>query len=98
MVAIGVGVPLASAMLADAAVAQESAEAPYKPTRRGGGGPLRLLLWQGPTLLNPHFATGTKDQEGCRPFYESLARYDADGVIVPVLAAGIPTRANGGTP
>ncbi len=95
MVALGVGVPLASAMLADVAQAQ-SPEAPYKPTRRGGGGPLRLLLWQGPTLLNPHFATGTKDQEGCRPFYESLARYDADGVLVPVLAAEIPSRANGG--
>jgi len=95
MVALGVGVSLASTMLADVAVAQ-SAEPPYTPTKRGGGGPLRLLLWQGPTLLNPHFATGTKDQEGCRPFYESLARYDADGVIVPVLAAEIPTRANGG--
>ena len=97
MVALGVGVPLASAMLADVAVAQGgSSEAPYKPTKRGGGGPLRLLLWQGPTLLNPHFATGTKDQEGSRPFYESLARYDADGVIVPVLAAEIPSRTNGG--
>jgi len=97
MVALGVGVPLASAMLADVAHAQGGAsEAPYKPTKRGGGGPLRLLLWQGPTLLNPHFATGTKDQEGSRPFYESLARYDADGVLVPVLAAEIPSRANGG--
>ena len=95
MVALGVGLPLASAMLADVAQAQSS-EAPYKPTKRGGGGPLRLLLWQGPTLLNPHFATGTKDQEGCRPFYESLARYDADGVLVPVLAAEVPSRANGG--
>ena len=95
MVALGLGVPLASAMLADVAVAQ-AVEPAYKPTRRGGGGALRLLLWQGPTLLNPHFATGTKDQEGCRPFYESLARYDADGVLVPVLAAEIPSRANGG--
>ena len=97
MVALGVGVPLGSAMLAAAGLAQaQTSEAPYKPTKRGGGGPLRLLLWQGPTLLNPHFATGTKDQEGCRPFYESLARYDADGVLVPVLAAEIPSRANGG--
>ena len=97
MVALGVGVPLASQMLADVAIAQGSSiEAPYKPTKRGGGGPLRLLLWQGPTLLNPHFATGTKDQEGSRPFYESLARYDADGTLVPVLAAEIPSRANGG--
>ena len=97
MVALGVGVPLGSAMLAAAGLAQaQTSEAPYKPTKRGGGGPLRLLLWQGPTLLNPHFATGTKDQEGSRPFYESLARYDADGVLVPVLAAEIPSRANGG--
>jgi peptide/nickel transport system substrate-binding protein len=96
MVAMGVGVPLASAMLADVAVAQGAEEAPYKPTKRGGGGPLRLLLWQGPTLMNPHFATGTKDQEGCRPFYETLARYDANGVPVAVLAAEIPSRANGG--
>ncbi len=97
MAALGVGLPLASAMLADIAHAQGGAsEAPYKPMKRGGGGPLRLLLWQGPTLLNPHFATGIKDQEGSRPFYESLARYDADGVPVPVLAAEIPSRANGG--
>src|SRR4051812_35664735 len=97
MVALGVGVPLASPMLAGVAVARVTAAEPaYKPTKRGGGGALRLLLWQGPTLLNPHFATGTKDQEGCRPFYESLARYDADGVLVPVLAAEIPSRANGG--
>src|SRR6185312_9205355 len=61
MVALGVGLPLASAMLADVAVAQPAVEPPYKPTKRGGGGPLRLLLWQGPTSLNPHFATGTKD-------------------------------------
>ena len=32
------------------------------PTKRGGGGPLKVLWWQGATLLNPHFAIGTKDQ------------------------------------
>ena len=32
-----------------------------------------MLLWQGPTLLNPHFGTGTKDQLGSRVFYEPLA-------------------------
>ena len=25
---------------------------------------LKVLWWQGPTLLNPHFATGIKDQDG----------------------------------
>jgi peptide/nickel transport system substrate-binding protein len=68
----------------------------YRGTRRGGGGALRVLMWQGPTLLNPHFATGTKDQEGSRPFYEPLGYTDADGNDVPVLAAEIPSRTNGG--
>jgi peptide/nickel transport system substrate-binding protein len=46
--------------------------------------------------LNPHWATGTKEQEGSRMFYEPLAGWDADGVLYPVLAAEIPTRENGG--
>ena len=68
----------------------------YKPTKRGGGGALKVLWWQGPTLLNPHFAVGTKDQDGSRMFYEPLAGWDADGNLVPVLAAEIPTVENGG--
>jgi len=48
---------------------------------------LKVLWWQGPTLLNPHFAVGTKDQEGSRIFYEPLAGWDQDGNLVPVLAA-----------
>ena len=68
----------------------------YKPTRRGGGGALKLLFWQGPTLLNPHFATGQKDQEGSRLFYESLAVWNQDGELLPLLAAEIPSRSNGG--
>ena len=55
-----------------------------------------MLWWQGPTLLNPHFAVGTKDQDGSRIFYEPLAGWDADGNLVPVLAAEIPTLENGG--
>ena len=68
----------------------------YKPTKRGGGGALRMLWWQGATLLQPHFANGTKDQEGSRIFYEPLAVWDNDGNLVPILAAEIPTRENGG--
>ena len=67
----------------------------YAPQRRGGGGTLKLLLWQGPTLLNPHFATGQKDQEGCRLFYEPLAVWSQAGELLPVLADAIPSRANG---
>jgi len=92
---LGLSAPFASLLLASAGVAQAQ-PAPYKPTRRGGGGPLKLLFWQGPTLLNPHFGIGAKDQEGSALFYEPLARYDPDGNLVPVLAAEIPSRANGG--
>lgn len=69
---------------------------PYKPTKAGGGGALKLLYWQAVTLLNPHFAVGTKDQEGSRIFYEPLAGWDSDGNLVPVLAAEIPSKENDG--
>ena len=92
---LGISAPFASLLLASAGVAQAQ-PAGYKPTRRGGGGALKLLFWQGPTLLNPHFGIGAKDQEGAALFYQSLARYDPDGNLVPVLAAEIPSRANGG--
>jgi peptide/nickel transport system substrate-binding protein len=94
--ALGIVAPIASALLASIGVAHAQPQPSYRPTRRGGGGPLKLLFWQGPTLLNPHFAIGAKDQEGCWLFYEALARYDADGNLAPVLAAAIPSRANGG--
>ena len=68
----------------------------YAPTKRGGGGILKVLWWQGPTLLNPHFAVGTKDQDGSRLFYEPLAGWDPNGELKPKLAATIPTRENGG--
>mgnify|MGYP002139033840 CR=1 FL=1 len=76
-----------------AGVAQAQTKSTYAPTKRGGGGVLRLLFWQGPTLLNPHFASGSKDQEGSRPFLEPLIRFDADGDPQPVLAAEVPSRA-----
>jgi peptide/nickel transport system substrate-binding protein len=96
MVGVGLTAPLATQMLAYSGVAHAQPPAPYKPTKRGGGGTLKLLWWQGPTLLNPHFATGTKDQDGSRIFYEPLATWDADGNLVPVLAAEIPSLQNGG--
>ena len=98
MLALGITAPLASEMLAfcGAARAQEKEKVPYKPTKRGGGGALKVLWWQGATLLNPHFAVGTKDQDGSRIFYEPLAGWDADGNLFPVLAAEIPSRENGG--
>lgn len=98
MASLGLTAPMAMQMLLHSGVAQAQARpaAAYKPTRRGGGGALRCLWWQGATLLNPHFASGNKDQEAARVFYEPLAVYDADGNLLPILAAEIPSRGNGG--
>ncbi len=96
MATLGLTAPFASRVLAHAGVAQAETSAEYKPTKAGGGGPLKTLFWQAPTLLNPHFAVGTKDQEGARIFYEPLAAWDPDGNLVPVLAAEIPEIENGG--
>lgn len=67
-----------------------------KPTgQRGGGGELKLLWWQAPTILNPHQASGTKDYDASRIVYEPLATFDAEEQLIPVLAAEIPSLANG---
>jgi peptide/nickel transport system substrate-binding protein len=96
MIALGLTVPLAGQLLDRVGVARAQTPFRYKPTRRGGGGALRLLWWQAPTSLNPHFANGVKDQEAARIFYEPLASWDNDGNLVPILAAEIPSIANGG--
>ena len=96
MIGLGLTAPLAAQLLAASGVAMAAESFSYKPTRRGGGGQLRLLWWQAPTLLNPHFAVGTKDQDGSRIFYEPLAGWSPEGDLVPVLAAEIPTVENGG--
>ena len=96
MVGLGLTAPLASQLLAHAGLAQTAPHTDYKPTKAGGGGALKTLFWQSPTLLNPHFAVGLKDSEGCRIFYEPLAAWDPEGNLVPVLAAEIPDLENGG--
>ena len=97
---VGITAPMATQLLmhSGVAMAQSASTVPStsKATKRGGGGVLKVLWWQAPTLLNPHFATGTKDQDGSRVFYEPLAAWDADGNLKPVLAAETPTRENGG--
>jgi peptide/nickel transport system substrate-binding protein len=96
MVGLGLTAPMAAQMLASAGVAQAQTKWTFNPTKRGGGGLVKTLWWQAPTLLNPHFANGTKDQDASRIFYEPLAAYDPDGNLVPVLAAEIPSAQNGG--
>src|SRR6201997_1175636 len=95
MVALGLTAPMAGMMLSQSRVAQAATAIPYKPPKAGGGA-VKLLFWQAPTLLNPHFAIGTKDQEACRLFYEPLAGWDKDGNLVPILAAEMPSKDNGG--
>jgi peptide/nickel transport system substrate-binding protein len=97
MIAYGLTAPFAMQMLTYSGVAHAQTKPdPYKPTKRGGGGPLKTLWWQGATLLNPHFAVGTKDQDGARIFYEPLATWDVEGALSPGLAAEIPDLENGG--
>jgi peptide/nickel transport system substrate-binding protein len=96
MAALGLTAPMAAALLTHAGIAQAQSDVTYAPTRRGGGGALRVLWWQGATLLNPHFAVGTKDQDGSRIFYEPLASWDRQGGLVANLAVEIPSRENGG--
>jgi peptide/nickel transport system substrate-binding protein len=62
---------------------------------RGASGTLKLLNWQAPTILNPHLAIGTKDWDAARLCCEPLLTLDAAGNFAPVLAATVPSRANG---
>jgi peptide/nickel transport system substrate-binding protein len=70
LAAAGLTAPMATQLLALSGVALAQSRPVYKPTKRGGGGLLKVMWWQGPTLLNPHFAVGTKDQDASRLFYE----------------------------
>src|SRR5437870_5331027 len=94
------GLGLSGSLIADllAPAAQDTSGAPpaFTPTRRGGGGKLRLLWWEAPTILNHHFATGGKDYEASRIVYEPLFSVNPDGKLIPILAAEIPTLDNGG--
>ncbi len=92
----GLTAPMASMLLMNAGVAHSQAARPQDPAMRVRGGTLKLVFWQGPTLLNPHFSGGLKDDEATRIFYEPLAAWDNEANLVPILAASIPSLANGG--
>ncbi|MDJ0957355.1 MAG: peptide ABC transporter substrate-binding protein [Arenicellales bacterium] len=63
---------------------------------RGTCGELQLLFWQAPTTTNPHLSIGIKDLSASRIVYEPLASFDAEGELIPLLAAEIPSLDNGG--
>ena len=73
-----------------------TAQAPSTPTTRAGGGTLRLLWWQAPTIANVHLSTGMKDNDASRVVQEPLASFNRDGELVPILAETIPSVDNGG--
>ena len=96
---LGLAAPMAAQVLAAAGIprrASAQARPAFTPTRRGGGGEVKVLWWQGPTILNPHLSIGVKDADGSRIFYEPLISFDPEGNYVPVLAAEVPTVQNGG--
>lgn len=105
-IAAGVGAILTLAMLIGGCAAPQPADVPASSAAdaatapaaagRGQGDTLRLIWWQGPTILNPHLATGDKDSDASRLAYEPLASFDKDGVLTPILAAEVPSIENGG--
>ncbi len=86
----------AGAATAVATAVQGAAPSAAGTGKRGGGGTLKLLWWQGPTIINPHLASGTKDFDASRVVYEPLITFDGAEKLVPVLAAEVPSKENGG--
>ena len=67
----------------------------FEPKQRGGGGQLKLLWWQAPSILNGHMSNGTKDYDAASLFYEQLLYLDADANFVMRLATELPSQENG---
>jgi peptide/nickel transport system substrate-binding protein len=53
MAALGLTAPMASQMLSYCGVAHAKSPFQYKPSKRGGGGALKVLWWQGVTMPVP---------------------------------------------
>jgi peptide/nickel transport system substrate-binding protein len=68
----------------------------FEGVTRGQGGELKLLLWQAPTVLNPHTSTGTKDYLAASLAVEPLLNYTPDSTITTRLVTEVPTLENGG--
>ena len=96
LVGLGLTAPMIAELLGPRPGHAQPRRSTFTPTRRGGGGELKTLWWQAPTILNPHLATGAKDADASRIFYEGLVSFDPDGNIVPDLVAEVPTIDNSG--
>jgi peptide/nickel transport system substrate-binding protein len=91
MLGLGLSAPFVAHLLSAyaPAAAQGARVTPsaFTPSKRGGGGKLRLLWWQAPTIANVHLSTGTKDYDASRVVHEPLAGFNRDGELVPIMAA-----------
>ena len=90
LLASGLTPPLIAELLRSRGIANAQLKREtFTPSRRGGGGDLKMLWWQAPTILNPHLAIGVKDDDGSRLTAESGSH-----TVVTVAKAprfGLPT-------
>ncbi|HET9014911.1 MAG TPA: peptide ABC transporter substrate-binding protein [Thermomicrobiaceae bacterium] len=63
---------------------------------RGSSGNLKVVMAQATTILNPALASGYKDWYAAQFVLEPLADFDTNGNLYAVLAAEVPSQANGG--
>jgi len=63
--------------------------------QRGGGGELRIIQSQAPTVLAAHSSTGSKDTYAGSLVLEPLLAYMEDGSLAPMLAETLPSVADG---
>lgn len=87
--------PVAVPTPTQAAAATPQPQPTTPAAQRGGGGTLRLLWWQAPTIINPHLAQGTKDFDASNIVLEALAYFDAEDKLVPRLAEEVPSVEKG---
>ena len=93
LVGLGLTAPMASMLLMHAGVAQSQPAPAYKPTKRGGGGALKTLWWQGAdaapaALRQRHQGPGRL----ARLLRAARRSGTTTATCVPILAAEIPTR------
>ena len=88
--------PSASPAASPAAAASTTRpEAGTAAQTRGGGGELRIIQSQAPSVLAAHSATGSKDSYAGSLVMEPLLAYLEDGSLFPLLAEAIPSVADG---